>query len=439
MSHSPGMKEDTLTLDDLVNREPADIASHLERLPPEAAQDLLRQLPPDLVGSILKELEPRNAASLIEAFTPDQIITWMQGVPPNVAADLVMELPGAFREPILKGLPAEKAGAVAALLRYPPDSAGGIMDNRFIAVRSDETVEHFLTRLRTAPPVRTGDVAYIYVTDESQRLIGVVSLRDLVFASPHRRIGDIMNPEVHFLRTSDDQEEIARQIQHYSLLGLPVVDDKEHLVGVVKIRDAIRVAQTEATEDMQLMVGLSGEERIWTPWRQSIAKRLPWLGVNLGTALGAAGVVSVFENTISRWTALIAFLPLISAVAGNAGNQALTVTIRSLALGEVTPGDALRALRKELIIGIVNGFVLAVAIGLLAFGWKESLLLGAVAGLAMLINQVIGAASGVAIPFALQACRIDPALASSILVTALTDTLGFLVFLGLAMTALQLF
>jgi magnesium transporter len=216
------------------------------------------------------------------------------------------------------------------------------------------------------------------------------------------------------------------------LLALPVVDEFGRLVGFVRIRDAVRVAEAEATEDMQLMVGISGEERIWTPWNRSIGMRLPWLGVNLGTALGAAAVVSLFEDTIARWTALVAFLPLICAVAGNAGNQALTVVIRGFALGEVTTGDASRAFRKELLIGAINGFILAVGIGVLAIGWKRSILLGVVAGTAMLLNQVLGALSGVAIPLALKWRGVDPALASSILVTALTDIMGFLIFLGLA-------
>ena len=252
-------------------------------------------------------------------------------------------------------------------------------------------------------------------------------------------MSEIMNRDVRFVRVSDDQEEIARQIPHYHFLGLPVVDDQERLVGVVKIRDAIRVAQAEATEDMHLMVGLSGEERIWTPWRHSIVRRLPWLSVNLGTALGAAAVVSFFEGTVSRWTALVAFLPMICAVAGNAGNQALTVIIRSLALGEVASGDAARALRKELFIGACNGFVLALATGLIAFLWKRSVLLATVAGTAMLLNQILGAMAGVVIPFGLRWCKVDPALASSIFVTALTDTMGFLVFLGLATLAIWRF
>jgi magnesium transporter len=237
----------------------------------------------------------------------------------------------------------------------------------------------------------------------------------------------------------DDQEEIAHLIRQTDFIGLPVVDDQLRLIGTVRMRDAIRVTQSEATEDMQLMVGLSGEERIWTRWNISLARRLPWLGVNMVTTLSAAAVVSVFEQTISRWTALVIFLPLISAIGGNAGMQALTVIIRSLALGEVTAGDAIRALRKELAIGLINGIVLGLAIGLLAFGWKGSLLLGGVAGAAMFLNLIVGTLSGVAIPLGLRKCGVDPALASSIFLTTITDLMGFLVFLGLATAALRAF
>ena len=166
-------------------------------------------------------------------------------------------------------------------------------------------------------------------------------------------------------------------------------------------------------------------------------KRLPWLGVNMLTTLLAAAVVSFFEETIARWAALVMFLPMISAVGGNAGMQAVTVIVRGLALGDVAPGDASRAVRKELAIGLANGFVLGVLIGVLAFGWKGSLVLGAVAGLAMLLNQIAGTLAGVAVPFGLRKCGIDPALASSIFVTTLTDMIGFLIFLGLATAALR--
>ncbi|MGV3774069.1 MAG: magnesium transporter [Verrucomicrobiales bacterium] len=418
---------------------PSDLADRLERIDTDSAREALQQLPASQVALALAELDATQAANLLQEFSAEQIASWLRLLPSPVIADLAYALPPELRFGVLASLPPEQSKQTTALLIYSPDSAGGIMDNRFIAVHSENTVEECLNGLRASSDKRVDDVRYIFVTDGEGRLVGVLSLRELVFAPKESRISDIMIRDVRFLRVHDDKEEIARNIRHYHYLGLPVVDAQGRLVGIVKVRDAIRIAEVEATEDMQLMVGLSGEERIWTPWRQSIRKRMPWLGVNLLTAFGAASVVSIFESTVARWTALVAFLPLICAVAGNAGNQALTVVIRSLALGEVTPGDGARALKKELFIGIANGSALATAIGLIAFAWKGSLLLGIVAGAAMWLNQIIGAVSGVAIPFVLRWAKVDPALASSILVTAVTDTMGFLVFLGTAAFAIQIF
>ena len=430
--------DDVSAMPSVCDMHPADLADRVERLPLDAAREVLKPLPAAEGAPILAELEIAKAAAILEGFQRVQTAAWLRMLSPHIVADLVFALPAARRKEVLGDLPPDQAAEVTALLRYDPDSAGGIMDNRFIAVQPDLSIEECLARLRARPDHRTQDVLYLYVTETDGRLAGVVSLRELVFAQANRRLHEIMNRDVRYLRASDDQEEIARQIQHYHFLALPVVDEKERIVGVVRLRDAIRVAENEATEDMQLMVGLSGEEHIWTPWRHAVAKRLPWLGVNLVTALGGAVVVSLFEATILRWTAVVAFLPLICAVAGNAGNQALTVVIRSFALGDFEPGDAARALRKELLIGAGNGVVLALAIGLIAFAWKGSVLLGAVAGTAMWLNQILGAVAGVAVPIGLRSCKVDPALASSILVTALTDTMGFLIFLGLAALILGL-
>jgi magnesium transporter len=436
--HTNFMGNNTVNLRDAPKLEPSVLADQLERLPVAEAREILGRFTTDQCAAVVAQLETADAANLLATLPDERVTACLQLLPRNLAADLVGMLPLERRRRVLTGLPPEKATAISALLRYPPDSAGGIMDNRFIAVRAGQTVAECLALLRTHASRRADDVSYLYVIDETQRLVGVVSLRDLVFAPAEQRASEIMNREVRFLRVTDDQEIIAHRIRQTNLIGLPVVDEHARLVGVVRMRDALWIAQTEATEDMQLMVGLSGEERIWTPWKQSIARRLPWLGVNLGTALGAAAVVSFFEGTIARWTALVAFLPLICAVSGNAGNQALTVMIRSFALGEVAPGDAARAMRKELFIGAVNGLVLALALGLLAYLWKGSVLLGVVAGAAMLLNQVIGACAGIVTPFGLRWCKVDPALASSIFVTALTDTMGFLVFLGLATLAIRL-
>jgi magnesium transporter len=264
-----------------------------------------------------------------------------------------------------------------------------------------------------------------------------VSLRDLVFRRAERRIGEIMNRDVKCVRATDDQEEVAREFEHYHYLGLPVLDAEGRLVGVVKASDALAIARREATEDMQLMVGLSGEERALTPWHKAIGRRLPWLYVNLLTAFAAAAVISFFESTIAKWTALAVFLPIIAGQGGNAGMQTLTIIIRDLALGEISPGDGRKALAKELTLGLINGLAVGLVVGLAGWLWKGSLALGLVALVAMVLNQLSAAAAGVVIPFGLKSLRIDPALASSIFVTTVTDVAGFFFFLGLAVLAMR--
>ncbi len=216
-----------------------------------------------------------------------------------------------------------------------------------------------------------------------------------------------------------------------------MLDSEGRLVGVVKASDALEVARKEATEDMQLMVGLSGEERTLTPWTVSIRRRLPWLYVNLATAFLAAFVVGLFEDTIAQWTALAVFLPIVAGQGGNAGMQTLTVIIRDLALGELTEGDGRRALVKEVILALLNGIAVGVLVGAIGWWWQGSALLGIVAGTAMLLNQLAAAVSGVLIPLGLKAVRLDPALASSIFLTTVTDVAGFFFFLGLATIGLK--
>ena len=205
---------------------------------------------------------------------------------------------------------------------------------------------------------------------------------------------------------------------------------------MVKASEAMEIAQKEATEDMQLMVGLSGEERALTPWQTAVGRRLPWLYINLVTAFMAASVVGLFEGTIAALPALAVFLPVIAGQGGNAGMQTLTVIVRDLALGEISQSDGRRALFKELMLGLVNGIAVGLVVGLVGWWWKGSMSLGLVAFAAMVLNQLSAAFAGVAIPFGLKAVRVDPALASSIFVTTVTDVAGFFFFLGLAALAM---
>ena len=425
-------------LDEFLKLHPADLADRLQRLELDEVRAVLPLLPPALGAAALAEIEPDRQHELLMALPPPELSPLLAELAPNIVADLVSDLSPHGRRAALEALPAEQRQRVQTLLRYAPDTAGGVMSNRFIALRSDMTVEQVRELLRDrAQEERTEDIAYLYVTDPEQRLTGIVSLRDLVFRRAERRMDEILNREVKFVRVTDDQEELARQFEHYHYLGLPVLDGEGRLVGVVKASDALDVASKEATEDMQLMVGLSGEEHALTPWRQSIRVRLPWLYINLATAFLAAFVVGLFENTIAKWTALAVFLPIVAGQGGNAGMQTLTVIIRDLALGELAPGDGRRALAKELTLGLLNGLAIGLVVGLIGWWWKGSPVLGLVAGAAMVLNQLAAAMSGVLIPLGLKSLRLDPALASSIFLTTVTDVAGFFFFLGLATLGLK--
>jgi magnesium transporter len=430
-------EENPVTLDQLAQLHPADLADQLQRLDTDEAQSFLRQLPRPLAAKVVDELEDEQVADLVAHFTAPQLAELLREMPPDAAADLLGELHPTTRREALAALPPASAAPIKVLLRYPEDTAGGIMTDRVISLRGHYTIQQCQELLRSMPEQRPEDVSYLYVTDEDKHLIGVISLRDLVFRQPHHVIGDIINREVRAVRVDADQEEIARQFEHYHFLGLPVVDDQGRLMGVVRASDALHVAQAEATEDMQLMVGLSGEERALTPWRKSILKRLPWLCVNLGTAFCAAAVVGFFESTIAQWTALAIFLPIVAGQGGNAGMQTLTVIIRDMALGEISTGDGRKALFKEMVLGAVNGLAIGLVVGCIGFLWQGDIRLGLVAGAAMLLNQLAAAMSGVLIPFGLKFFKVDPALASSIFVTTVTDVAGFFFFLGLATLAIR--
>ena len=424
---------------DYLNLHPADLADHIQRQPTDLAREMLQQLPAEKAAAVIAELNEEKARELLPVLSNQQLSEVLRQLPHDKAADLAGDLPFARQHEALAGLPADDSAKVVALLRYPEDTAGGIMNDRFITLGQHQTLRDAQETLRQRTDHDEADVSYLYITDENQRLNGIVSLRDLVFGRPDRKLGDIMNRDVKFLWADADQEEIARQFEHYHYMGLPVLERDRRLVGIVRASDAIEVAQAEATEDMQLMVGVSGEERTLSPWQKSIGRRLPWLYVNLATAFLAAAVVNQFESTIASWTVLAVFLPIVAGQGGNAGIQSLTVIIRDMALGEISSGDGRRALIKELILGLVNGLAIGAVVGFGAYFWKGDWRLGLIVGVAMLLNMLAAGLSGVLIPYGLKAIRVDPALASSIFLTTVTDVAGFFFFLSLAALGLKIF
>jgi magnesium transporter len=265
----------------------------------------------------------------------------------------------------------------------------------------------------------------------------VVSLRRLLLVPPATPLKRIMTTDLISVRVDTDQEEVARQVASYNILAIPVVDEENKLAGIITVDDVIDVIKDEATEDVYRLAGLSGDDRVFSKPSESLRKRLPWLQVNLVTAFLAASVVALFEGTIAKWATLAVFMPVVAGMGGNAAMQTLTVIVRGIALGELTFANTRQALFKEALVGLANGFGCGLVAALVVWAWKGSPGLGAVIGAAMVINMFVAATAGTLIPLGLRALKVDPALASSVFITTLTDVFGFLSFLGLASLLLR--
>jgi len=408
---------------------PADQAALVAELDPERRAPLLPRIPREALADILDYLEEEPRRAVVGELDPAVLGPLLDDVDRDVAVDVLRGLAPDRARTTLANM--RSAAEVTPLLAFEDKSAGGRATSDFVALQRAWTVEQALGYLRSYKP-SAEQVFYLYVIDDERRLGGVVSLRQLVVAGPERRIEELMTPEVVSVHPNEDQEEALRRVQHYNFVALPVVDEERHLVGVVSVDDLMDVAEEEATEDMYRMAGLAEDETLLRPIARSVAPRMSWLLLNLVTAFAAASIVNAFEGTIERAAALAVFMPIIAGMGGNAGIQTITLTVRSIALGEVDVRDALHIVRRELIIGVTNGVTIGLVLGMLAYLWKDNVGLGVVAGSAMLLNMTTAVTVGVLVPLTLRALKLDPALAAGVIVTTFTDVLGFFFFLGLA-------
>jgi magnesium transporter len=354
----------------------------------------------------------------------------VQDLPSDDAAAIIDYLPEDLSGAVLEQMEKRPAGGdVGELLDYPEQTAGRIMNTRVFALSEDMTAGEAITSVQGSRDVEV--VFYLYVIDARRHLVGVVSLRRLLLVSPPTPLKRIMTTDLISVRVDTDQEEVARLVASYNLLAIPVVDEENKLVGVITVDDVIDVIKDEATEDVYRLAGLTGDDRVFSRPSESLRKRLPWLIVNLGTAFLAASVVALFQNTISVVTALAVFMPVVAGMGGNAATQTLTVIVRGIALGELTWSNSRKALFKESLVGLGNGVACGIAGALVIFVFNGDYWLGMILAMAMVINMFIAATAGTLIPLALRAMKIDPALASSVFITTLTDVFGFLSFLGL--------
>ena len=320
---------------------------------------------------------------------------------------------------------------VNKLLSYKPDTAGGIMATEFVSIRENKTIEKTLKYLQKEGP-EAETAYYLYVVDNDDILKGVVSLRDIVCNDFNTKISDITNTNVISVPYYMDQEEVAQEFKKYGFLTIPVVDEKNKILGIVTVDDIVDVMEEETTEDIHRLGGVDEEERVDGTLKESIKSRLPWLIVNLVTAILAASVVGIFEGTISKVVTLATFMPIVAGMGGNAGTQSLTIVVRGIALGELTGENAKRVFLKELLVGLTTGIAIGFIIAVLGFIWEGNVIFGIVIGVAMILNMMVATMAGYIVPVILKKLKIDPALASAVFVTTVTDVLGFFFFLGLA-------
>ncbi len=412
-----------------------DKAAVISSLDPEMQRLLFSQLDYETVGEILNHLDSDQAVELVTNTDAITLSLWLDQADATVAADILRAMPAERGMEILEGM--AESDVVAPLLEHAGDTAGGIMTPEFVALKEQTTAAEALSWLRkSGPEPRTTN--WIFVTNLWNRLRGVVALSDVVLAEPDAKLRDLADPDVIYVQAGTDQEECARIMERYDITTLPVVDKETRLLGTIRLEDVVGVVQEEATEDMYHMVGLSEPEYLVASVRASVQNRLPWLTLNLATVGLAAGVISLFESTIAQLAVVAAFLPVIAGQGGVGGTQTLTIMIRGLALGEIEFASMKKALIKEVLLGLINGAILGLVAGVLALMWKGSLIIGLALGLAMVGNMMVAGLSGVAMPMGLKLLRVDPALASVVFVTTITDVFGFLCFLGLVALLLPL-
>lgn len=412
---------------------PAEAAEELLALPDEEAARQVEALEPDFAAEVLESLDAWKASGFFVELPGNLQSSVLEKMDPDDSVDLLQELRVEDRRGLLDRLDKLTRKRLRSLLEYPGDTAGGTMSPEVLSLPEDMTVGEAIERLR-GKEKDLEEINYVYVTDEEDTLSGVLPLRNFAFREPELELRDVMNTEVKTVKPEMDREDVARLFDRYDFMALPVVGDAGKLLGVITVDDVLDILRQEDTEDMLEMVGISDarEESLWTPWRTSVKHRLPWLVVNLGTALLAALVVGYFEETIARFAVLAVFMPIVAGQGGNSGTQTVSLLVRGIALGEIKVGHAWRALLKEASLGLLHGVSIGALVGVIAFVWTGSLKMTLVVSLAMVLSTIVAGIAGVAIPIGLKKLGLDPALSANIWMTTVTDVAGFIFLLGLA-------
>lgn len=413
---------------------PADRADVIEDFELDEQRELLERLDDETAAEVLEWMSEEDAAEVAGVLVPEELAPILDLMDVDDAADVLGELTPKRQEETLARMDDTAEAEVRELLAFDPESAGGRMTTDFVSLHTYQTVAEALAQLRTEHP-DPDTTYYLNVVDDAGRLAGVVSLRQLVISPPATPIGELMIRDVVYVHATDDQEAAARSMSRYDLLALPVVDEEGRLLGVITHDDLVEVLEREDAEDMFLLAGLGREQGPDDPVRSSVRHRLPWLVTNLATQLVLLSVLKVFEPVMASVTVLAVLYPLVTGNGGNVGAQTITIIVRGMALGEVERNNRLRILRKEVAVGLLNGLVMGVLAATVALVFARDTVLATSIAVAMfgamVLNLAVGGFAGVLVPTSLQRLGQDPAVASSALVTSVTDTVGAFLFLGL--------
>ncbi|MCL2524372.1 MAG: magnesium transporter [Betaproteobacteria bacterium] len=415
----------------LAPMHPADIAYILEALPLDErliAWDLVKA---EREGDILLEVSDAVRESLIESMAPDELVAAAETLDADELADLAPDLPPEVIDDVFRGLSVEEREQLRAAMSYPEDSVGSIMDFDMVTVREDVTLEVVLRYLRRFDDL-PDHTDQLFVIDRDEYLKGVLSLNVLLVNDPDVEVGALMRTDFVTLEPDDFAEEATKAFERYDLVSAPVVDPEGKLLGRVTVNDVVDYIREEADQEQLAQAGLREEEDIFASVWDSVKNRWAWLAINLITAFIASRVIGAFEGSIEKLVALAALMPIVAGIGGNSGNQTITMIVRAIAMGQVQHDAMLRLLRKELGVASINGLVWGGLLGIAAWWLYGSFSLGLVMTAAMTLNLLLAASAGVGIPLLRLKFGADPAIGGSVMITALTDSGGFFIFLGLA-------
>jgi len=411
--------------------DPVRAAHTIETMSAEEAVEIIKGLPITVATKAIGLIDDGIASEILKKLPRSVFIKIAEHLPPPKAASIFLRLDQELRQSLIELLDEKRKKAITDILVYPQDSIGRIMSLDFIAFHDDVKVKDAIGKIRDLAQRGTAS-SYVYVINPENRLIGVLNMRDMMLSNGDSALHTVMRSNVFTVNCFADREKVANEFSQRRFFAAPVTDQEGRLLGVVRAEQLIGQAQEEMAEDIQKIFGVAADEKAFSPISFSLRTRLPWLHVNLLTAFMAAMVVAAFEDLIAKITVLAVFLPVVAGQGGNAGAQSLAIVMRGIVMREIPAQKVKSLILKETWIGIVNGLTIGLVTGLVAWIWQGNPMLGVVIGLGMLVNLTVAGFAGAMIPITLKAAGFDPAQSSNIILTTITDVMGFFAFLGFA-------